>query len=232
VAQTDAKVLISGETGTGKEICARTIHYLSPRARKPFVPVNCGAIPMDLVENELFGHVRGAFTGASTTRPGLIHEAEGGTLFLDEVDSLPPIAQVKLLRFLQEGQYRPLGSTTTLGADVRVIAASNADLEAALQSGKLRQDLYYRLNTIALTLPPLRERLEDITILARHFLAKYATEFKRPSKDFSATRCGRSCSTTGLATCENWNIWLNVRSCCVSRRSFARPTSTSQTQVR
>ena len=186
VARTDANVLISGESGTGKEICARAVHYLSPRASKPFVPVNCGAIPTDLVENELFGHIRGAFTGAFTTQQGLIHEAEGGTLFLDEIDTLPPLAQVKLLRFLQEHQYRLLGSTKTLQADVRVIAASNADLEEAVQSGKLRRDLYYRLNTVPITLPPLRERPEDIPLLARHFLAKYAAEFNKPAEDFSA----------------------------------------------
>lgn len=186
VARTDTNVLILGESGTGKEICARAVHYLSPRAGKPFVPVNCGAIPTELVENELFGHIRGAFTGAFTTQQGLIREAEGGTLFLDEVDTLPPLAQVKLLRFLQERQYRLLGSTKTLQADVRVIAASNVDLEEAVQSGKLRRDLYYRLNTVPITLPPLRERLEDIPLLARHFLAKYAAELNKPARDFSA----------------------------------------------
>lgn len=186
IAKTEAKVLISGETGTGKEICARAVHYLSSRAPKAFVPVNCGAIPENLVENELFGHVRGAFTGASTTQHGLISEAQGGTLFLDEIDSLPSMAQVKLLRFLQEGQYRPLGSTRTLHANVRIIAASNIDLEKAMQAGEFRQDLYYRLNIIPITLPPLRERQEDIPLLARYFLKKYSTEFDRPAQDFSA----------------------------------------------
>jgi DNA-binding NtrC family response regulator len=186
VARCDATVLISGETGTGKEMCARAIHHLSPRARHPFIPVNCGAIPTELIENEMFGHQRGAFTGAAQNRHGLICEANGGSLFLDEIDSLPASAQVKLLRFLQEKEYRPLGSTKTQRADVRVISASNSDLEEAVQAGRLRRDLYYRLNVIPLRLPPLRERREDIPVLSRHFLAKYAHEFDKPAKDISA----------------------------------------------
>ena len=185
VARCDASVLISGETGTGKEVCARAIHYLSPRSAKPFVPVNCGAIPLELVENELFGHERGAYTGASSAQPGLIQEAAGGTLFLDEIDSLPLPAQVKLLRFLQEKEYRPLGSTRIYKADVRVIAASNGDFEAAVKEGKLRRDLYYRLNVMPLVLPPLRERPEDIPLLARHFLNKYAAEFNKEVRSLS-----------------------------------------------
>jgi DNA-binding NtrC family response regulator len=185
VARCDASVLIRGETGTGKELCARAVHYLSRRADKPFVPVNCGAIPVELVENELFGHERGAFTGAATTQPGLIGEADGGTLFLDEIDCLPLLAQVKLLRFLQEKVYRPLGSTKMQPVDVRLIAATNINLEEAVREGKFRQDLYYRLNIIPLALPPLRERREDIPALARHFLAKYAAEFERPAMEFS-----------------------------------------------
>src|SRR3989442_8225550 len=173
-AQCDASVLILGETGTGKELCAQAIHYLSLRVSKPLVPVNCGAIPVELVENELFGHVRGAFTDASTSQYGLIHEAEGGTLFLDEVDCLPLLAQVKLLRFLHERKYRPLGSPRTQQADVRIIAAMHSDLEEAVRKGTFRRDLYYRLNTIPFRLPPLRERQEDIPLLGRHFLAKYA----------------------------------------------------------
>jgi DNA-binding NtrC family response regulator len=177
--------LISGETGTGKELCARAIHYLSPRAQKPFVPVNCGAIPADLVENELFGHERGAYTGASTSELGLIEEANEGTLLLDEIDCLPPLAQVKLLRFLQEKEYRPLGSRKSYKADVRIIAASNADLEEATSAGKLRRDLYYRLDAIRLRLPALRERREDILLLARHFLYAYTAEFDKGLMDFS-----------------------------------------------
>lgn len=179
VAKSDASILILGETGTGKELCARAIHYLSPRANKPFVPVNCGAIPVELVENELFGHEREAFTGAASSRLGLIHEAGGGTLLLDEIDCLPLLAQVKLLRFLQEKEYRPLGSMKMRQADVRVMAATNVDLEEAVRKGRLRQDLYYRLNVIPLVLPPLRERREDIPLLVRHFLAKYSDEFDK-----------------------------------------------------
>ena len=185
VARSDASVLISGETGTGKEMVARAIHYLSPRAGKAFVPINCGAIPIELVENELFGHDRGAFTGAASARDGLIHEAEQGTLFLDEVNSMPLFAQVKLLRFLQTKEYRRLGSTKSLNGDVRIIAACNADLEAELEAGTLRRDLYYRLNVVPIVLPPLRARGNDIIILARHFLAKYAAKLNNPVEDFS-----------------------------------------------
>jgi two-component system response regulator GlrR len=185
VAKYDAGILITGETGTGKELCARAVHYLSPRAGRPFLPVNCGAIPGDLVENELFGHASGAYTGAKTARPGLIHEANGGTLFLDEIDCLPLMAQVKLLRFLQEKEYRPLGSTKTSKADLRVIAATNVNCEAAVREGKLRQDLYYRLNVIPLSLPALRQRREDIPLLANHFLIKYAKEFNKQVTGFS-----------------------------------------------
>jgi DNA-binding NtrC family response regulator len=185
VAKSDASVLISGETGTGKELCARAIHYLSPRANKPFVPINCGAIPVELVENELFGHEREAFTGANSSRLGLIHESDGGTLFLDEIDCLPLLAQVKLSRFLQEKEYRPLGSMKLRRADVRVISATNIDLLDAVRQGKLRQDLYYRLNIVPVSLPPLRERKEDILLLSRHFLAKYAARFNKPAVDFS-----------------------------------------------
>jgi two-component system response regulator GlrR len=180
VAKCDACVLISGETGTGKEVYARAIHYLSPREHKPFIPVNCGAIPLELIENELFGHERGAFTGAGVSRHGLLREAEGGTLFLDEIDCLPPLAQVKLLRFIQEKEYRPLGSTKTCCADVRIIGAANINFEEAVLAGKLRKDLYYRLSVIKLALPPLRERREDIPLLARHFLHKYSAEFDKP----------------------------------------------------
>lgn len=179
VARCDANVLISGETGTGKEICARAIHYLSPRQSHPFVPVNCGAIPTELVENELFGHAPGAFTGGDRRAQGLLQEADGGTLFLDEIDSLSLIAQVKLLRMLQDKEYRPLGSTKTLNANVRVIVATNIDCDVAVCSGKLRRDLYYRLNVIRLDLPPLRERRSDIPLLANHFLAKYMMEFQK-----------------------------------------------------
>ena len=179
VSSCDANVLIIGETGTGKELYARAIHYGSARAGKPFMPVNCGAIPVELVENELFGHTRGAFTSASNLQVGLIEEANGGTLFLDEIDCLPIFAQVKLLRFLQEKEYRPLGSPKMRRADVRVIAASNVNLPDAVGAGRVRQDLFYRLNIISLTLPPLRERCDDIPVLARHFLQKYTRESQK-----------------------------------------------------
>ena len=185
LAKCNASVLISGETGTGKEVCARAIHYLGLRGGKPFIPVNCGAIPTELVENELFGHERGAFTGAKDSQTGLIQEADGGTLFLDEVDCLPLLSQVKLLRFLQEKEYRPLGSAKSCRADVRIIAATNTDPEEAVRAGKLRRDLYYRLNVVPLVLPPLRARHGDIPLLARHFLSKYADEFDSRVTDFS-----------------------------------------------
>lgn len=186
VAKSDASVLISGETGTGKELCARAIHNLSPRASKRFVPINCGAMPVELIENELFGHQRGAFTSATTSEHGLIHEADGGTLFLDEIDHLPALAQVKLLRFLQDREFKPLGSNKIYTADVRLIAATNIDPELASQQGIIRQDLYYRLNIISLVLPPLRERKEDIMLLANHFLEFYVNKFQNPVKGFSA----------------------------------------------
>jgi DNA-binding NtrC family response regulator len=185
IARSEANVLIVGETGTGKELYARAIHYRSERAGRPFMPVNCGAIPIELVENELFGHERGAFTSASNLQTGLIAEANGGTLFLDEIDCLPLMGQVKLLRFLQEKEYRPLGSSKMRQADVRIIAASNLDFPEAVRSGRVRQDLFYRLNVISVSLPPLRERCEDIPHLARHFLDKYAREFSRDRVELS-----------------------------------------------
>jgi DNA-binding NtrC family response regulator len=187
LASCDGRVLILGQTGTGKELFARAIHYLSPRTTHPFVAVSCGAIPVDLLENEMFGHSKGAFTGATTSELGLISEAEGGTLFLDEVDCLPLLAQTKLLRFLQEGEYKPLGSSKSLHADVRVIAASNIDLEQAVRDRKLRHDLYYRLNIARVNLPALCDRRGDIPLLAEHFLTKYAHEFDRSARGLSET---------------------------------------------
>jgi len=179
ITRCDNHVLITGETGTGKEMFARAIHYLSPRSDKPFVPVNCGAIPVELVENELFGHERGAFTGANTAHAGLVEEAEGGTLFLDEIDSLPLLAQVKLLRFLQDKEFRRLGSSKPRHADIRTIVASNAVLEDSVQNGRLRQDLYYRLNVVSITLPSLRERPEDIPCLVDHFIRKHSGDLNK-----------------------------------------------------
>jgi DNA-binding NtrC family response regulator len=181
----DATVLITGETGTGKELCARAVHYCSRRSGRPFVGVDCGAIPADLIENELFGHERGAYTTALTAQTGLLREASGGSLFLDEIESLPLPMQCKLLRFLQEKEYRPLGSAKSRHADVRVIAAANKSLEETVRAGRFRQDLYYRLNVLSLVMPPLRDRREDIPLLARHFVDQYAAEFSRPARALS-----------------------------------------------
>ncbi len=184
-ANCDGTVLITGETGTGKEIFARGIHHSSLRSSKPFIPVNCGALPVELIENELFGHEAGAFTGARHAHGGLIHQAEGGTIFLDEIDSLPMPAQAKLLRFLQQREYRRLGSARARQADVRVISASNTNLPEAVRSGHFRQDLYFRLSVLPLRLPPLRERPEDILLLANHILLRHGATFaataSRPS---------------------------------------------------
>jgi len=193
VAQCDVTAMIVGETGTGKELCARAIHQMSARAKRKLVTVNCGSIPNELVESELFGYVRGAFTGASNSKSGLIDEAAGGTLFLDELDSLPLLAQVKLLRFLQEKEYRPVGGKENLSADVRVIAATNINLENAVRAGKIRQDLYYRLNMIPIELPPLRDRREDIPLLAASFLARFAREFRKNVNGFSSDAMMKLC---------------------------------------
>jgi two-component system, NtrC family, response regulator GlrR len=180
VSEFDVGVLILGESGTGKEMVARAIHDRSPRAGKPFVPVNCGAIPGELVENELFGHERGAYTGAVAAQAGIIAEAEGGTVFLDEIGCLTLHAQAKLLRFLQSHEFRPLGSSKSRTADVRIIAATNSELDRAVRDGRFRADLYYRLNVVPLVLPPLRDRREDIPLLVNHFSRKYASHFSKP----------------------------------------------------
>jgi two-component system, NtrC family, response regulator GlrR len=185
IASCDATVLITGETGTGKEMCARAAHYLSPRAGAPFIPVNCSAIPTELFENEMFGHEQGAFTDARQARRGLVAEAEGGTLFLDEVDSLAPLGQVKLLRFLQEHEYKPLGASRHRQANVRILTATNHELKRLVKEQKFREDLYFRLQIISLHLPPLRERCADIVPLAYHFLQIAAREYKRPLTRFS-----------------------------------------------
>lgn len=168
-------VLIFGETGTGKELFARAIHYSSERKGKPFVPVNCAALPDHLVENELFGHSKGAFTGALIEKHGLFHEADGGTLFLDEINSLNLTAQSKLLRVLQDQEFRPLGSTKSRSVDVKIVAATNTDLRYLVEARHFREDLFYRLNVLSVTLPPLRDRQDDIPELAQ-YLVKYAAE--------------------------------------------------------
>ena len=179
VAPTDATLLVQGESGTGKEVIAKAVHHASARASRPFVAVNCGAVPEPLLESELFGFMRGAFTGAVASKLGLFEEADGGTLFLDEIAEMPAALQVKLLRTLQSGEVRRLGATQARTIDVRVIAATNGDLAAMMGQGSFREDLYYRLNVIQVALPPLRERREDIPALAEHFLARSAAKLGR-----------------------------------------------------
>lgn len=183
IARYDASVLILGETGSGKELAARAIHYLGRRNDKPFVPVNCGALPDHLVENELFGHIRGAYTDARDSQPGLIAQAEGGTLFLDEIDALSLKAQVSLLRFLQDGVYRPLGGGADRKANVRLLAASNRDLHELVRRELFRADLHYRLNVMELEVPPLRARDSDVVLLARHFIADTASRYGLPYRE-------------------------------------------------
>ena len=185
VASATSTVLILGESGTGKELVARAIHQSSPRTDKPFVAVNCAAIPKELVESELFGHVRGAFTGAQNARAGLFETAHEGTLFLDEIGDLPLSSQVKLLRALQEGEVKRVGADEARVVDVRVLAATNVDLKARAETGEFRKDLYYRLNVIAIPLPPLRQREDDVFLLTHHFLQKLARRMGRPPKTVS-----------------------------------------------
>ncbi len=185
VLRNDLTVLITGESGTGKELVAEAIHQLGSRKTGPFVAVNMAAIPHDLLESELFGHERGAFTGAVSQQIGKFEQANGGTLFLDEIGDMPAEAQTRLLRALQSGRIRRVGGRQEIGVDVRIVAATNRDLAPMIADGRFREDLYYRLNVVAIDLPPLRERGDDITLLARYFLAKYATEFGARTKGFS-----------------------------------------------
>ena len=186
VADTPANVLILGESGTGKELVARAIHGNSARVTMPFMVINCGGIPENLLESELFGYIKGSFTGAYTDKPGLFEIARGGTVFLDEIGELPPLLQVKLLRVVQEKTFRRIGGAEDIHVDVRIISATNQNLADNVKSGSFREDLYYRLNVIPLHLPPLRERKEDIAALTRHFIEKYSREFGKEIKTISA----------------------------------------------
>ncbi|QTF07503.1 two-component system response regulator GlrR [Brenneria izadpanahii] len=185
VAQSDVSVLINGQSGTGKEVLAQAIHAASPRAKKAFIAINCGALPEPLLESELFGHAKGAFTGAVSSREGLFQAAEGGTLFLDEIGDMPISLQVKLLRVLQERKVRPLGSNRDLDIDVRIISATHRDLPKAMEKGEFREDLYYRLNVVNMKLPALHERAEDIPLLANHLLRESAARHKPFVRSFS-----------------------------------------------
>lgn len=186
VASSQASVLIQGESGTGKELLARLIHQLSPRAPKPVIVVNCGALHENLLESELFGHEKGSFTGATSRRIGRFEEADGGTLFLDEIGELSPTVQVKLLRFLQERDIQRLGSNVNIHVDVRIISATNRDLEEQVKEGNFREDLFYRLKVVTMVLPPLRERKEDIPLLINHFVGKFSKENGKSIKDLTA----------------------------------------------
>jgi DNA-binding NtrC family response regulator len=186
LANFDATVLIQGETGTGKELAARALHYLGARRGAPFIPVNCGAVPDTLVESEFFGHVRGAFTDARETRAGVVAQAENGTLFLDEIEALSLRAQVALLRFLQDHEYRPVGGSATREANVRVVASSNVDLAAMVAAGTFRADLLFRLDVLPLCLPPLRDRGGDVVLLAEVFLERFSRQYRQPAKTLDA----------------------------------------------
>ena len=185
VAASDANILIQGENGTGKEIIANAIHHHSNRASGPFIKINCASIPKDLIESELFGYKKGAFTGAFSDKIGLLEMAEGGSLLLDEIGEMPPYLQTKLLRVLQEREYRPIGSDRLVTVDFRLICATNIDIDVALREGKLREDLYFRINTIALRVAPLRERTEDVPLLCNHFLSKFNRRYQKNVRSVS-----------------------------------------------
>ena len=234
-------VLILGESGTGKELIARAIHFNSNRKKAPFVAVNCGAIPENLLESELFGHVKGAFTDAVSDKAGLFDQADSGTLLLDEIGEMPPFLQVKLLRVLQEGEIRPVGAASTKKVDVRVVSATSRDLAAEVSAGRFREDLFYRINVFCIIVPPLRERLEDIPFLVNHFLQKYSTMLGksdvRLSPDFIASLMGyawpgnvrelENCVERALVLCEG-NL---LRSECLPESMLRKRTSSSDSDT-
>lgn len=216
VAQSDVSVLINGQSGTGKEVLAKAIHAASPRADKPFIAINCGALPEQLLESELFGHARGAFTGAVSAREGLFQAAEGGTLFLDEIGDMPPTLQVKLLRVLQERKVRPLGSNRDLDIDVRILSATHRDLPKAMEKQEFREDLFYRLNVVSLKIPALHERAEDIPLLANHLLRQAAERHKPFVRSFSTDAMKRLMSASWPG---NVRQLVNVIEQCVALTS-------------
>ncbi len=209
VAQSDASVVIRGESGTGKELLARAIHSASGRAHKPFVAINCAAIPEQLLESELFGYTKGAFTGAMRDHTGLIKAAEGGTVFLDEIGDMPLILQSKLLRVLQERQVTPLGSTQSVAVDVRILSATHKNLKNEVASGRFREDMYYRLNVVELEIPSLSERREDIPLLAKYFLSMFAAKYHKKVNGFSPEAMEILISASGQETCVNSRISSN-----------------------
>nr|WP_314685960.1 two-component system response regulator GlrR [uncultured Pantoea sp.] len=213
VAQSDVSVLINGQSGTGKEVLAQAIHAASPRAAKPFIAINCGALPEQLLESELFGHARGAFTGAVSAREGLFQAAEGGTLFLDEIGDMPPALQIKLLRVLQERKVRPLGSNRDVDINVRILSATHRDLPKAMEKKSFREDLYYRLNVVNLKIPALHERAEDIPLLANHLLRQAAERHKPFVRSFSAGAMKRLVSASWPG---NVRQLVNVTEQCVA----------------
>ena len=207
VAPSRSTVLLQGESGTGKELIAKAIHLNSPRRDRPFVPVNTGSMPPDLLESTLFGHVKGAFTSAIASKKGLFEVADKGTLFLDEIGTMSMDTQSKILRVLQDRKFMHLGGIHEMQVDVRIIAATNVDLRQQVREGKFREDLFYRLNVITIDLPPLRQRKEDIPLLVDHFLKKYSEENERPYAAHHARRhCARWWLTRGRATCANWRM--------------------------